>query len=57
MCLEALEPSQFVLGSAAPHPHRLALGHYSVHTSEAALEQGEAGIRAVKARLQAEGRL
>jgi redox-sensitive bicupin YhaK (pirin superfamily) len=55
--VEALAPSQFVLGSAAPHPHRLVLGYYSVHTSETALEQGEAGIRALEARLHAEGRL
>jgi redox-sensitive bicupin YhaK (pirin superfamily) len=55
--VEALEPTQFVLGSAAPHPHPLVLGYYSVHTSEAALERGEAGIRALKARLEAEGRL
>jgi redox-sensitive bicupin YhaK (pirin superfamily) len=55
--VEAVQPSQFVLGSAAPHPHRLVLGYYSVHTSEAALVRGEAGIRALKARLEAEGRL
>lgn len=55
--VEAVEPTQFVLGSAAPHPHPLVLGHYSVHTSQAALARGEAGIRAVKARLEAEGRL
>jgi redox-sensitive bicupin YhaK (pirin superfamily) len=54
--VEALEPTLFVLGSAKPHPHRLVLGYYSVHTSEAALERGEAGIRALQARLQAEGR-
>jgi hypothetical protein len=52
--VEALQPTQFVLGSAAPHPHPLALGYYSVHTSEAALERGETGIRRVQARLQAE---
>ena len=55
--VEALQPTQFVLGSAAPHPHPLALGYYSVHTSEAALERGETGIRRVQARLQAEGRI
>jgi redox-sensitive bicupin YhaK (pirin superfamily) len=53
----ALEPTQFVLGSAAPHPHRLVLGHYSVHTCETALLRGEAGIRSVKSRLEADGRL
>jgi hypothetical protein len=55
--IEALAPSHFVLGSAAPHPHRLVLGYYSVHTYEAALAQGEAGIRTLKSQLQAEGRL
>jgi len=56
IAVQAVEPCKFVLGSAAPHPHRLVMGYYSVHTSEAALERGEAGIRAVKARLHAEGR-
>ncbi len=55
--VEALEATQFVLGSAVAHPHRLVMGYYSVHTSEAALERGEAAIRALKARLQVEGRL
>ncbi len=36
--------TQLVLGSAAPHPHPLVLGSYSVHTSEEALERGEAEI-------------
>ncbi|MGH8473894.1 MAG: pirin family protein, partial [Gammaproteobacteria bacterium] len=47
----------FVLGSAAKHPHELVLGHYSVHTSEEALRQGEAGIRQIAQRLREEGRL
>ncbi len=55
--VEALEATQFVLGSAAPHPNRLVLGYYSVHTSDAALKRGEAGINALKTRLEAEGRL
>ncbi len=36
--------TSFVLGSAIPHPHELVLGRYSVHTSPAALVQGEAKI-------------
>ena len=36
--------THFVLGSAQKHPHRLVLGDYSVHTSEAALRRGEAGM-------------
>jgi redox-sensitive bicupin YhaK (pirin superfamily) len=49
--------TEFVLGSAAPHPHDLVLGYYSVHTSEASLEAGERRIQEIKARLQANGRL
>jgi redox-sensitive bicupin YhaK (pirin superfamily) len=40
----AHEDAVFVLGSAVPHPHPLHLGSYSVHTSAAALEQGERRI-------------
>lgn len=47
----------FVLGSAAKHPHELVMGHYSVHTNQAALAQGEAEIRRIGAQLQREGRL
>jgi redox-sensitive bicupin YhaK (pirin superfamily) len=47
----------FVLGSAIKHPHDLVLGHYSVHTSAAALEQGEAEIQRIGQRLRAEGKL
>jgi redox-sensitive bicupin YhaK (pirin superfamily) len=49
--------TEFVLGSAVKHPHDLVLGYYSVHTSEAALAQGEAGIQRIGARLRQEGRL
>jgi hypothetical protein len=47
----------FVVGSAVKHPYPLVLGAYSVHTSPAALEIGEAGIARVGARLRAEGRI
>jgi redox-sensitive bicupin YhaK (pirin superfamily) len=47
----------FVLGSAAMHPHELVTGSYSVHTSHAALAQGEAEIRRIGMRLRQEGRL
>ncbi|NDZ17425.1 hypothetical protein C7T35_03315 [Variovorax sp. WS11] len=47
----------FVLGSAVKHPHELVMGYYSVHTSEAALREGEAGIRRIAHGLRAEGRL
>ncbi|WP_431126318.1 pirin family protein [Variovorax paradoxus] len=49
--------TDFVLGSAARHPHELVMGRYSVHTSKAALDQGEAEIRRIGARLREEGRL
>lgn len=40
----------FVLGSAVPHRHDLVLGYHSVHTSAAALEAGEAHIKAIRPR-------
>jgi redox-sensitive bicupin YhaK (pirin superfamily) len=48
--------TRFVLGSATPHPYDLALGSYSVHTSEAALVRGETEIRRIGRRLRAEGK-
>lgn len=52
----ATEDTEFVFGSGIKHPHDLVLGYYSVHTSEAALEQGEANIRQIGRLLQAQGR-
>ena len=54
---EALTDTEFVLGSAAPHEHNLVLGNYSVHTSPAALRDGEAHILQIRKRLLQEGRL
>lgn len=48
--------TSFVLGSAVKHPHDLVTGYYSVHTSKAALAQGEAEIQRIGARLRREGR-
>ncbi|MEI2817044.1 MAG: pirin family protein [Microthrixaceae bacterium] len=48
--------TQFVLGSAPRHPHPLVLGNYSVHTSGAALQQGEAEIRRIGAELRDSGK-
>lgn len=48
---------EFVIGSAAPHPHDLVLGYYSVHTSPAALEAGERRILEVRRDLEASGRM
>jgi redox-sensitive bicupin YhaK (pirin superfamily) len=53
----AIADAEFVLGSAAPHPHRLVLGYYSVHTSPQTLVAGERRIDEIRARLQEEGRL
>lgn len=49
--------TRFVLGSAAKHPHPLVTGYYSVHTSQAALERGEAGIARLGSELRAAGKL
>jgi redox-sensitive bicupin YhaK (pirin superfamily) len=54
---EAREDTGFILGSAVKHPHELALGTYSVHTSQSALDRGEAKIAEIGKRLRAEGRL
>ena len=49
--------TEFVLGSAASHPYVLALGKYSVHTSQTTLRAGERRIAEIRSRLQKEGRL
>jgi redox-sensitive bicupin YhaK (pirin superfamily) len=49
--------TEFVLGSAARHPHDLVLGPYSVHTSPATLQAGERRLNEIQLRLQSEGRL
>jgi redox-sensitive bicupin YhaK (pirin superfamily) len=54
--LQAVGNASFVLGSAIKHPFPLTLGNYSVHTSPAALAQGEAEIHRIGQRLRAEGR-
>jgi redox-sensitive bicupin YhaK (pirin superfamily) len=47
LVIQAESPSRFVFGSAAKHPHDLVLGHYSVHTTPAALIEGESEIRRI----------
>ena len=54
---EALTDTELVLGSAAPHEHRLVLGYYSVHTSPETLRDGEAHISSIRKRLIQERRL
>ena len=54
---KARTATEFMIGSAAPHPHDLVLGYYSVHTSAEALQIGEAQIIAIRDALAAKGRL
>ena len=49
--------TDFVFGSAVKHPHDLRLGYYSVHTTDQALEQGEARIRELGQALRAQRKL
>jgi redox-sensitive bicupin YhaK (pirin superfamily) len=49
--------AEFVIGSAVRHPHDLVLGYYSVHTSDNALQAGEARIEEIRDGLVAKGRL
>lgn len=57
IALEAAADSEaiFVIGAAEPHPHDLHLGNYSVHTSQAALDKGEANIERLRKLLIAAG--
>jgi redox-sensitive bicupin YhaK (pirin superfamily) len=57
LVIQADRTSRFVLGSAAKHPHDLVLGHYSVHTTRAALVAGESEIQRIGNQLMAAGLL
>jgi redox-sensitive bicupin YhaK (pirin superfamily) len=52
---EAITDTGFVLGSAVKHSHELVTGYYSVHTSQAALREGEKNIAAIGKRLHNQG--
>jgi redox-sensitive bicupin YhaK (pirin superfamily) len=52
---EAMTNARFVLGTAIPHPHALYLGNYSVHTSSAALSEGEHEIARIGRELRSKG--
>jgi redox-sensitive bicupin YhaK (pirin superfamily) len=54
---QADSASRFVVGSAVKHPHDLVLGYYSVHTSSAALIEGESEIQRIGHQLAAAGSL
>ena len=49
--------TEFMLGSAVPHPYELVTGFYSVHTSAEALANGEQRIREIREKLVRAGRL
>ena len=49
--------TEFMLGSAVPHPYELVTGYYSVHTSVGALAKGEQRIREIREKLVRAGRL
>jgi redox-sensitive bicupin YhaK (pirin superfamily) len=55
--VQAQTASRFVLGSAVKHPHELVLGRYSVHTTRAALAEGESEIRRIGNQLASAGLL
>lgn len=57
LSFEAELDAEFVIGSAAKHPHDLVLGYYSVHTCAEALNKGESRIRELGQRLREQGRL
>jgi redox-sensitive bicupin YhaK (pirin superfamily) len=57
LVIQAERASRFVLGSAAKHPHELVLGHYSVHTTQAALVAGESEIQRIGNQVVAAGLL
>jgi len=57
LVIQAGSPSRFVLGSAAKHAHDLVLGHYSVHTTQAALLAGESEIQRIGNQLASAGLL
>jgi redox-sensitive bicupin YhaK (pirin superfamily) len=57
LVIQADRASRFVLGSAAKHSHDLVLGHYSVHTTQAALVAGEAEIQRIGNQLVTAGLL
>jgi redox-sensitive bicupin YhaK (pirin superfamily) len=52
---EAQTDAEFVLGSAVPHGYDLVLGSHSVHTTAKALQEAEARIATIQARLLQQG--
>jgi redox-sensitive bicupin YhaK (pirin superfamily) len=54
---KAQTAAEFVLGSAVPHGWDLVLGSHSVHSTARALQEAEARIATIRARLIEQGRL
>jgi redox-sensitive bicupin YhaK (pirin superfamily) len=44
------QPAVFVVGTAVPHPHRLVMGSYSIHTNEKALMVAEHNLELLRPR-------
>ncbi len=57
VAVQAIGDTSFVFGSAIKHPNPLALGNYSVHTSDETLARGEAEIRRIGDVLRVIGRI
>jgi redox-sensitive bicupin YhaK (pirin superfamily) len=57
IAVQANGDTSFVFGSAIKHPYPLALGNYSVHTSDEALARGEGEIRRLGEVLRVMGRI
>jgi redox-sensitive bicupin YhaK (pirin superfamily) len=57
IAFRAVSDAEFVVGSAAVHPHDLVMGSYSVHTSAQTLAAGERRIREIGQQLRAQGRI
>jgi hypothetical protein len=55
--ITAESDAEFVIGSAVPATHDLAVGTYSVHTSAESLAEGERHIIEIGQRLRAQGQL
>jgi redox-sensitive bicupin YhaK (pirin superfamily) len=54
---KAQTAAEFVVGSAVPHGYDLVLGSHSVHTTAEALQEAEARIATIQARLLQQDRL
>lgn len=56
LAVSSASGAQFMFGAAIRHPYPLVLGHYSVHTNEVSLAEGEKRIRLLGDELTRQGR-